>query len=78
MVPNNPALAADYAAKAASVSHDGNGIYGGMFIAALVSAAFGEAEPQRLIETGLSVIPEQCEFAQVVRAVRDFHRSAAG
>ena len=74
VVPNNPALAADYAAKAASISHDGNGIYGGMFIAAMVSAAFSENDPQLLIETGLSVIPEQCGYAQTVRAVLDFHR----
>ena len=74
VAPNDPALAADYAAKAASVSHDGNGVYGGMFIAAMVSAAFSENDPQRLIEAGLSVIPEQCEYAQTVRAVLDFHR----
>jgi ADP-ribosylglycohydrolase len=73
VVPGNPALAADLAARASSVSHDGNGIYGGRFIAALVSAAFQEADPLKLIATGLALIPAASEYARVVRAVLDFH-----
>ncbi|HFE67240.1 MAG TPA: ADP-ribosylglycohydrolase family protein [Chloroflexi bacterium] len=74
VAPNNPELAADYAAKASSVSHDGNGIYGGMFIAGLMSAAFGESAPHKLLEIGLSLIPAESEYARVVTAVHDFHR----
>lgn len=40
LFPDNPQLAADYAEKAASVSHDRNGLYGARFMAACVSAAF--------------------------------------
>lgn len=74
VAPNNPALAAEYAAKAASVSHAGDGIHGSIFIAALTSHAFSEHDPGKLIETGLSLIPVQSEYARVIRAVRDFHR----
>ncbi len=74
VVPNNPQLAAEYGAKAASVSHDGNGVYGGMFIAALVSAAFSERDPHKLIEIGLSHIPAESEFARVTTAVCQFHQ----
>ena len=73
VAPGNPALAADLAARASSVSHDGNGICGGRFIAGLVSAAFHESDPLRLIETGLSLIPTDSEYARVVRAMVDFH-----
>ncbi|MGQ9849730.1 MAG: ADP-ribosylglycohydrolase family protein [Aggregatilineaceae bacterium] len=73
VVPGNPALAADLAARASSVSHDGNGVYGGRFIAGLVSAAFQEADPLKLIVTGLALIPPDSEYARVVRAVLDFH-----
>ncbi|MCI9552045.1 MAG: ADP-ribosylglycohydrolase family protein [Acutalibacter sp.] len=65
--------AARYAAKMASVTHGGNGIYGGMFVAACVSAAFAEKNVQNIIEAGLSVIPPDCEYARMVQAVRDFY-----
>lgn len=71
--PGNCARAADMAARASSVSHDGNGIYGGMFIAALVSQAFQEADPPRLIAAGLAHIPPDSEYARVVQAVLAFY-----
>jgi len=38
--PGDPALAADLARRAASVSHDGEAIYGAQVIAALIAGAF--------------------------------------
>jgi ADP-ribosylglycohydrolase len=73
VAPNNPALAADLAERAASISHDGNGVYGGRFIAALVSQAFSESDPFKLIEVGLSLIPADSEYTRVIRAVLDFY-----
>lgn len=75
VAPNDPGFAADLAARASSVTHDGEGILGGCFIAALVSGAFGEANPTRLIERALELIPRVSEYARVVNAVRDFHRA---
>ncbi len=73
VAPGNPGLAADLAERAASLSHDGNGLYGARFIAALVSAAFSEADPARLIAAGLAQIPPDSEYARVIQAIRDFH-----
>jgi len=67
--PGDPEKAARYARKAASVSHDGNGIYGGMFVAGIEAAAFVEKETRRLLEIGLSLIPADSLYAQVVRDV---------
>lgn len=72
--PNDPALAAELAEKAASVSHDGNGMYGGRFIAALVSAAFSESDPHKLLQIGLQHIPADSEYARVINAMMDYHR----
>lgn len=72
-VPGDYEKAARYAAKAASVSHDGNGIYGGMFIAACISAAFVKQDIRKIIEAGLSVIPKDCEYARMVEAVFDYY-----
>ena len=67
--PGNPDLAARLAEKAASVSHGGNGIYGGVFIAACIAYAFEENNIKKIIEKGLSYIPNDCEYSRVVRAV---------
>lgn len=75
VTPGNPDLAAQFAAKAASVTHDGNGIYGGVFIAACISQAFVESNVRNIIEKGLSYIPADCEYTRVVRAVMDFYES---
>ncbi|MCR4751948.1 MAG: ADP-ribosylglycohydrolase family protein [Eubacterium sp.] len=71
--PGNPRKAAEYAAAAASVSHDGNGIYGGRFMAACIAAAFAKQTVEEILDAGLAVIPEDCDYARVVRAVRQFH-----
>lgn len=74
IAPGAPQLAAEYAAKIASVSHDGNGQYGGMFIAACIAQAFIEQDIEHIIEAGLSVIPPDCEYTRMTRAVMDFYR----
>lgn len=73
VAPNQPELAADYGAKAASITHDGDGIRGGRFVAGLVSAAFSKRDPLALIEKGLALIEPDSEYTRVVRAVIDFH-----
>lgn len=73
VTPGNPALAAELAAKAASVMHGGNGIYGGIFIAVLISAAFADKDINSLLETALSYIPADCEYTRAARAVMHFH-----
>ncbi len=73
VTPGNPDLAAKYAAKAASVTHDGNGIYGGIFVATCISYAFVEKDIIKIIEKGLSYIPQDCEYYRVVKAVMSFY-----
>lgn len=53
--PGNPELAVNLAEKAASVTHDGNGKYGGMFIAACISIAFIEQDIKSILEKGLFI-----------------------
>jgi ADP-ribosylglycohydrolase len=73
IAPGNPSLAAEYAEKVASVSHDGNGKYGGMFIAACIAAAFTEKDIEKIIEAGLSTIPEECEYSRMTRDIINFY-----
>ena len=78
VAPGNPALAAELAAKAASVTHDGNGVYGGVYVACAISAAFVERDVRRVMEIALSYIPADCEYTRAVRAVMAFHDEHPG
>lgn len=72
--PGTPSRAAEYAEKAASVSHDKNGLYGARFIAACIAKAFTTSDIYQIINTGLSLIPKDSLYFKVVSAVLDFHK----
>lgn len=73
VTPGNPDLAAKYAEAAASVTHGGNGVYGGIFVAVCISLAFVENDVRTIIEKALTYIPADCEYTRVVRAVMKYH-----
>lgn len=70
--PEDPARAAEYAARAASVSHDGEGKYGGMYVAAAIAMAFSARDIEKIVIDALAFIPPDCAYARVVRAVKAF------
>jgi ADP-ribosylglycohydrolase len=72
VAPGKPALAADLARKAASVSHDGEAVHGAVVVAAMVSAAFVEKDMERLLDAGVEQIPSDSLIAQVHRDVREW------
>lgn len=72
--PGNVRRAADYGQAAASVSHDGNGIYGARFLCAAIAAAFLTSDVKEIIRAGLQEIPESCTYRDVADAVIRFHQ----
>jgi len=76
IAPGLPDIAAAYAYMDASCDHTGEGMYGEMFIAAAESAAFFENDANKLIDIGLSYIPDDCGIRQVVEFVRSEHIKA--
>lgn len=71
-----PELAADLAWRDASFSHVKNGIYGEMFAAAMIAAAFVEPDMERVVRIGLSEIPRDCRLARDVALAADIARSS--
>ena len=65
--PGWPEKAAELAYRDASVNHRRNGVYGSMFMAATIAAAFVTDDPIQAIRIGLTEIPENCLFAEGIR-----------
>lgn len=66
-VPGRPEMAAGLAWRDARLSHTKNGIYGAMFCAAMVSAAFVVADVREIIEIGLGEIPAGSRLYAAIR-----------
>jgi ADP-ribosylglycohydrolase len=63
----NPELAAELAWRDASFSHVKNGIYGEMYISAMIAAAFVVDDVEEIVRIGLSEIPRQSRLAHAIQ-----------
>ncbi|MBZ0299180.1 MAG: ADP-ribosylglycohydrolase family protein [Anaerolineae bacterium] len=73
IAPGDPALAADLARRAASVSHDGEAIYGAQVLAAMEAQAFVESDLNKLIDTAVKFIPADSVIYRMIGDIRDWH-----
>ena len=73
LAPLDPEKAADFAERDGVLDHWGESVYAERFFAALEAAAFGVDEHtcdmNALIDVGLSVVPEECRFRELVEDV---------
>ncbi len=75
LMPGHPELAVKYAFEDAIVDHGSDGVYGEIFFAAVQSAAFVESDTYKLIEIGLSYIPQECNIALGIKTAIDCFES---
>lgn len=73
VAPGDPELAASFAQKAASVSHDGAAVHAAMLLAAMEAQAFTEPDIYKLIEVGLSVIPSDSIISHLIGDLQKWH-----
>ncbi|WP_093798254.1 ADP-ribosylglycohydrolase family protein [Streptomyces sp. Wb2n-11] len=74
--PGDPNRAAALARRDAVLSHTGNGVYGAMWAAALIAAAFTAPGPRAALEAALERVPASSRLARTVRHTAALH--AAG
>jgi ADP-ribosylglycohydrolase len=67
IAPGRPEQAAEYAFRESYISHRFSGIYGTMFVAAAISAAFELDDPEAALLTALTEIPKDCRTAKAVK-----------
>lgn len=71
----NPVLAADLAYRDAAFSHVKNGVYGAMYVAAMISMAFVQNDVDQLVGEAVKVIPVQsrlhADIQQAIQITRD-------
>ncbi|GAP08327.1 MAG TPA: ADP-ribosylglycohydrolase family protein [Anaerolinea thermolimosa] len=70
IAPGNPRLAADFAERAARVSHDDEAINAARLIAAMESLAFVEKDIDHLLDSGLLFIPPKSLISKLAQDVR--------
>ncbi|MEM7538312.1 MAG: ADP-ribosylglycohydrolase family protein [Chloroflexota bacterium] len=73
VAPGDPALAAEFAKRAGSVSHDGESVYGAQVLAAMEAQAFVENDINTLIDVGTSFIPKDSTLYRMVNELREQH-----
>ncbi|GAA3882351.1 hypothetical protein GCM10023084_39100 [Streptomyces lacrimifluminis] len=73
--PDAPHRAPYLARRDAVLSHTGNGVYGAMFAAALISAAFTAPTARDALDTALTVVPASSRLARTVRRVVSLHEA---
>jgi ADP-ribosylglycohydrolase len=76
VMAGDPDGAAALAFADASLSHTANGLYGAMWAAALIAAAFAERDMERALASALAVIPARSRLAEALREVQALHDDA--
>ena len=71
--PGDPDRAASMARRAASVSHDGEAIYGAQVLVGMEAEAFVSTDINHLIDTGLRQIPANSTIYRMIGDLRDWH-----
>jgi ADP-ribosylglycohydrolase len=73
VAPGDPELAADFARRAGSVSHDGEAIYGAQVVAAMEAQAFVDSDINSLIDCAVSFIPQDSIIYRMIGDIRNWH-----
>jgi hypothetical protein len=74
MCPGMPVTGSAIADKIGRIMNYGDGIYGGIFVAALYAEAFFETDISKIIEKALLSLPDQSDYYKIIRDVIILHK----
>jgi len=75
IAPGMPQMAVKLGEKFGRLMNYGDGVYGGQFMGGMYAEAFFENDPVKLVEAGLKCIPEQSQYAEMVRDMLRWHKA---
>ena len=75
--PGDPARAAEWAWRDASISHVRNGIYGEMWVAAMLAAAYVLTDWPAIIRAGLAQVPRGSRLHAAIESILAQHAAGA-
>jgi hypothetical protein len=73
ITPGQPSAAIDIAWRAGHVMNYGDGVYGGVAMAAMHAAAYFAKDVNEIVEAGRQAVPEGSEYRQVIEDVIAWH-----
>lgn len=73
MCPGMPKTATDIADKIGHIMNYGDGVYGGIFVAALYSEAYFETDILKIIQKALLSIPSESDYHKIITDVIKLH-----
>ncbi|MCK4446135.1 MAG: ADP-ribosylglycohydrolase family protein, partial [Candidatus Marinimicrobia bacterium] len=74
MCPGMPQTSNEICDKIGHIMNYGDGVYGGMFVSTLYTAAYFENDIETIVQTALKAIPEESQYAQCIQDVTDGHK----
>jgi hypothetical protein len=78
MSPGLPQESNKYCARVGRVMNHGDGLYGGMFVSGMYTAAFFERDVRRVIAQGLACLPAESGYARLIKDVLDWSAKYPG
>ncbi len=74
MCPGMPRTASMIADKIGHIMNYGDGVYGGIFVAALYSEAYFDSDIAKIVEKALRSIPSESDYSKIIRDVIILHQ----
>jgi len=72
MSPGLPRESNKYCARVGRVMNHGDGLYGGMFVSGMYTAAYFERDVRKVVAQGLACLPPESSYARVIKDVLDW------